>query len=64
MFCHVYPGLDPDQETLARYYGLLNLTPDRIKLEWGYGGEESLEDTAERMAQEAERMARWETLGN
>jgi hypothetical protein len=31
MFCHTYPGRDPDDETLNTYYGLIDLIPDYIK---------------------------------
>jgi hypothetical protein len=64
MFCAVYTGLDPDDETLCRYYGLLNLIPDAVKIAWGYGGEDSLEATAERMEREGVMLAKWEGLGD
>lgn len=64
MFMAVYTGTNPDDETLARYYGLLNLIPDAVKIAWGYGGEGSLEETAERMEHEGAQLAKWEGLGD
>lgn len=60
MFCAVYPRLDPDEETLVRFYGLLNLIPDKIKIEWGYGDGHDLDAQAERL----EFVQRCETLGD
>jgi hypothetical protein len=62
MFCHIYPGLDPNEETVARFYGLLNRVPDDVKIAWGYGGDTSLEETAERMEREGAKVSAWENL--
>lgn len=64
MFCSVYPGLDPDEETICRFYGLLNLIPDAVKIAWGYGGDENLDQSAERMEREGLQVAKWEGLGD
>jgi len=64
MFMAVYPGTDPDDEPLCRFYGLLNLIPDAVKIAWGYGGEDNLEETAQRMEHEGAMLAKWEGLGD
>jgi hypothetical protein len=62
LFRAVYSG-DPQDETLVTFFGMLRIVPDAVKIAWGYGGDDSVEEMAERMEREAAQRQRFGEFG-